>query len=89
LAATDRAIKALYNPADAKLEVAFAAVQGAYNQVENDRVYSLLAFVLESHAFFLLLDPPQQLHRSTSRITRHAGAHKLTSSAFSLSLIMM
>jgi hypothetical protein len=73
LAGADRAVKALDNPADAELEVAFAAVQRAYNQVENNCVYSLLAFVLECHAFFLLLDPPQQLWRSTSRITRHTA----------------
>jgi hypothetical protein len=61
LASAHGAVEALDYPADTKLKVAFAAVQGADDQVENDCVDSLLAFVLECHSLFLLLHAPQQL----------------------------
>ena len=66
LAGTDGAVKALYDPADAELKVALAAVQRANDQVQNNGVDSLLALILERQALFLLLHTPQQLHGTTS-----------------------
>jgi hypothetical protein len=61
LATPDRAIEALDDSADTELEVALAAVQCADNQIEDDGVDPLLAFILKRHALLLLLNTPQQL----------------------------